>query len=309
MPVRLIAHAKINLHLDVVGKMPDGFHAIRTVFQSVALGDEVCVQEREGRIRVVMVPRLNIRQQDNLAYQAARSLLHLRRADLDAGQPGLGSSSRRKTRGAEIEIRKRIPMGAGLGGGSADAAGALAGVGKLMGVPRGLLKQLAANLGADVPACLAGGTQFGFGRGDRLVRMTPAPATRVVLAVPEMGISTAWAYRELRSKAVKPDRIPADEESAERFESLIQNGQWKDLCYNAFEKPIFRKYPNLRSLKRGMLRHGAQAALMTGSGSGLFAIPEDVGAEKHLLGWLDQQPGLRIIKTRFVKRGIGFLKD
>jgi len=167
MSLWLIAHAKINLFLDVVGKMPDGYHAIRTVFQSISLGDEIEIEKRTRGIRVVMAPRLGVKESDNLANRAARSLLEL--SKLCRQEKGLRSvfPKKKKIEGVCLNIAKRIPMGAGLGGGSADAAGALAGIGHLLSAPAKIVKGLAPPLGADVPACLAGGTLFGFGRGDQ----------------------------------------------------------------------------------------------------------------------------------------------
>ncbi|MEB3333682.1 MAG: 4-(cytidine 5'-diphospho)-2-C-methyl-D-erythritol kinase [Cyanobacteriota bacterium] len=185
---RVIAPAKINLHLEVLGLRPDGFHELAMLMQTVDLADGLRFAERaDGRLTLGCDRSDLPLGPDNLIIQAAERL----RAH--AGQPGLG---------ADMVLEKRIPIGAGLAGGSSDAAATLVGLDALWGLetPRAALAELAAALGSDVPFCLEGGAQLCFGRGERLEPCGGAAPTLGVLLLkdPSVTVSTPWAYGRCR---------------------------------------------------------------------------------------------------------------
>ena len=184
--LRIRAHAKINLFLDVLYKRPDGYHEIETVFQSIGLSDEIILKKLPKDIKIKCEhPQVPL-DESNLAYRTAKLLFES--SELSAG--------------VEITIKKRIPISAGLGGGSADAAGVLVGLNQLfeLGYEREQLMQLGAKLGADVPFCILGGTALGQGIGEILTPLPPIGRTWLVLVNPGFMVSTAWVYQNLHGR-------------------------------------------------------------------------------------------------------------
>ncbi len=189
-PVIVRAYAKINLDLRVLGMRPDGFHELRTVFQSVSLHDTVACIPREGPFAIECSAAGVPLDRSNLIWRAAEALWRaLRRSGpiCDVG----------------VRLEKRIPLQAGLGGGSADAAAALVGLARTWNVPLrpAQLTDVAATLGADVPFFLAGGTALGLGRGDEVYPLADLPRHWIVVLVPGFGVSTSEAYRLVRCRA------------------------------------------------------------------------------------------------------------
>jgi len=258
--VTLQAPAKINLGLQVLRKRPDGYHDIDTVFQAVALCDRLTFLPQKNRFTFqasgVPVPRGD----DNLILKAARLLKET------AGLPGAG---------AKIRLQKNIPTGAGLGGGSSDAAATLKALNALWGLkwPARKLESLAARLGSDVPFFIRGGTARGRGRGEKLTRLPTLSKIWVVLCWPGFPVATAWAYKSLRrgrglSKANPHARLFIQALEKRGFDPVFQR------LSNDFEKAVFRRHPRLGKIKRSLLREGARAALMSGSGSMVFGLAD-----------------------------------
>jgi 4-diphosphocytidyl-2-C-methyl-D-erythritol kinase len=254
--VAVRAHAKINLDLRVLGPRADGFHELRTVFQSIALHDIITCTRREGpfaiECNVAGVPL----DASNLVWRAADMLwCSLRRTG--------------PLRDLVVRVDKRIPVEAGLGGGSADAAATLLALAKVWRVPvRAVqLTDIAAALGADVPFFLSGGTALGLGRGDEIYPLADLPRHWVVLLLPGFGVSTRDAFgwyaeeRALgRSSAREPQYVPGPWPS--RAAQMI----------NDLEAPIARRYPEIDQMKSALRRAGALAAAMSGSGSTVFGL-------------------------------------
>ncbi len=189
----LAAYAKINLALDILHKRSDGYHEVAMVMQSIALADRVAFSDREAGISVsTNLPGLDCGPA-NLAYRAA----------------ALIAASSGCKRGIHIKLDKRIPLAAGLAGGSSDAAAVLAGLNRLwgLGLKAAELETLAATIGSDVPFCLRGGTVLATGRGEVLTPLPALPRVWMVLAKPAVEVSTAWAYQNYRPHVVaaRPD--------------------------------------------------------------------------------------------------------
>jgi 4-diphosphocytidyl-2-C-methyl-D-erythritol kinase len=248
----LQALAKINLDLRVLHKRPDGFHELRTVFQTISLADRIRVDYAPAE-RLSVVIDGNVEIEDNLIARATR---------LVAEELGCGGEFR-------FRLQKRIPMGAGLGGGSSDAAAILLAIPALVGraIAPERLQTLAAQLGSDVAFFLYGGTAVGLGRGEELYPLPDFPALPGLLAAPGVHVSTAEAYRSL---AAQPQAQTPEEKRA-----AFGRFAWAEdvrLAHNDFEEPVFSEHPALREIKETLERAGALCARMTGSGSAIFAL-------------------------------------
>jgi 4-diphosphocytidyl-2-C-methyl-D-erythritol kinase len=226
-PLTARAYAKVNLALEVLGRRPDGYHEVRTVLQSISLQDELTFRPAPSLTLRCGVPELET--PDNLVLRAARLLQE------DAGV----------REGAAIELRKGIPVAAGLGGGSADAAAALLALDRLWGLslPQGRLMALAAELGADVPFCLLGGTALAWGRGAEVMPLRALPETWLVLLCPRVSLprKTATVYAALDARAFSVGQ------AVEALAGAIQRGEpLPEACMvNSFEKAAHQAFPGL----------------------------------------------------------------
>lgn len=283
--VRILAPAKLNLGLAVLGRRPDGFHELLTVFQAVSLSDRLRVRRRRRgvRVRCAELPGLGA---DNLAHRAAE--LFLERSGAAAG--------------LEIDLEKRIPAGGGLGGGSSDAAAVLLAAARLhrLRPPREQLNEWAASLGADVPFFLEGGAGLGTGRGELVSPLEPWPGeANVLLHVPERGLATAEVYRRLDAGALTGRRAAFNILLARRERGEL--GPFGAAMFNDLEAAAFEMMPELAAAKAALLGAGAAGALLAGSGScvfGLFAGREAAeGARRRLRNRL---PG-RMLRLRFLR--------
>lgn len=266
--VRVRSFAKVNLDLRVLCRRPDGFHEIRTLFHTISLADTLDLEWRPGRkLRVeTHCPGLAIPMEENLAHRAA--LLFGERMNL-RGNLGIG-------------IRKRIPAGGGLGGGSSNAASVLLALPALTGVHADVtdLLAMAASLGSDLPFFLMGGAAVGLGRGEELYPLPDFPPLAGVLAAPGIAVSTADAYRDL-NRPLLENPLTSD-----AFATLVRGfcgeftapssmaSRWNGagLGRNDFEEPVFRKHPELARWKNVFLAAGAMHAMMSGSGSSVFGL-------------------------------------
>jgi 4-diphosphocytidyl-2-C-methyl-D-erythritol kinase len=255
--VAVRAHAKINLDLRVLGIRPDGFHELRTVFQAIALHDTLTCIPREGPFAIECdTPGVPL-DASNLVWRAA-----------DALWKGLGRSGPIKD--VLIRLDKRIPLRAGLGGGSADAAATIVALARLWSsaLTPAQLTDLAAPLGADVPFFLAGGTALGLGRGDEIYPLVDLPRHWIVLLVPGFGVSSADAYRWYDVER-EPGREPPPREPQ------YVPGPWPSRAaqmINDLEPAIARHHPEIDQMKLALRRAGALAAAMSGSGSAVFGL-------------------------------------
>jgi 4-diphosphocytidyl-2-C-methyl-D-erythritol kinase len=238
--VRVRAYAKINLSLHVLGIRRDGYHDLRTVFQSIALHDDVTIRVRRGPFVFRCDDPACPGDATNLVWRAAEAMWTAAR------RPGA-------LRNLEIALTKRIPVEAGLGGGSSDAAAAVRGLAELWRVPSAAVQGVARSLGADVPYFLAGGTALGLDRGDVLYPLADHRSAWVVLILPAFGVSTAAAYRWW------------DESSPAA--SGARDGASNDL-----QAPVAARHPEIARIVKALRRAGAFQAAMSGSGSAVFGL-------------------------------------
>ncbi|MDR1805921.1 MAG: 4-(cytidine 5'-diphospho)-2-C-methyl-D-erythritol kinase [Clostridium sp.] len=250
------APAKINIFLDILGRLEDGYHSLFMLMQSISLCDVVTLRGREEGISLSCSDPALPTDERNIAYRAARLFFE------DSGVGG----------GVEIHIEKNIPFMAGLGGGSADAAAVLMGLNKRHGgiIPQQELKKMALSLGADVPFCLLGGSAVAMNRGELLSQLSPLPKRFCVLYKPKAGVSTAAAYAAYDSLFVKrrPDMAS--------LAAAASAGDWEGLYLhsaNVLEQCV--EIPGRAQVKALMRKNGARLVQMTGSGSAIFGIFED----------------------------------
>jgi 4-diphosphocytidyl-2-C-methyl-D-erythritol kinase len=286
-PVTARAYAKINLDLRVLGPRPDGFHELRTVYQSISVHDVVECSPRDGPLAIECDTAGVPLDSTNLVWRAAEVLwTSLRRA----GRPG----------GVRIRLHKRIPLQAGLGGGSSDAAATLVALARLWRVSLrpAQLSDVAASLGADVPFFLSGGTALGLGRGDEIYPLADLPRHWIVLLVPGFGVSTTDAYGWYDAERTlargpglrEPQYVP---------------GPWPSRAaqmVNDLEAPIARHHPEIDQMRMALRRAGALAASMSGSGSTVFGLFQK---RREALGAVDQLSGSgwRVMLTESIGRG------
>ena len=239
--MRVRAFAKINLSLRVVGARRDGFHELRTIFQSIALHDTLTIRRTRGAFRLTADDPTCPAGRANLVWRAAERMWRA------AGRRGA-------PRGVSIDLRKRVPMNAGLGGGSSDAAAAIRALARLWRVDAARARAVGRALGADVAYFFEGGTVLGLERGDLLFPLIDRPPAFVVLVLPGFGVSTKEAYAWFDAgHAAASATMSAD-------------------LVNDLQPPVARKHPEITRIVRALDRAGASHAAMTGSGSTVFGL-------------------------------------
>jgi 4-diphosphocytidyl-2-C-methyl-D-erythritol kinase len=311
----LLANAKINLYLEIIGSRPDGFHELVMVMQSVALADHIT-------LRPVKAPNISIEcdhplvptDSTNLAYKAV-SLLQKRFPNRTNQQGGV-----------EILIEKKIPVGAGLAGGSSNAAATLFGLDILwdLGLTRVELQELGAELGSDVPFCLVGGCAIATGRGEAINPIPNPPKLHAVLAkYTSLSVSTPWAYKAYRQQFehtyVPLDKLASLEERRSRVHSgpMVKAIGSHDTAAigthlsNDLEKVVLPAHPKVAQLKEAMqtitAQHSGIGTMMSGSGPTVFALAKTAEQAQAILNAVSQtinDPDLQLHTAEFTSRGI-----
>jgi len=278
--VRIPACAKINLRLEVLGKRADGYHELRTIFQTISLHDTL-------RLRPSRLPdiSLSVRGNDTLSREAIGKNLAYRAVEALRHELGV-------RKGVEITLDKKIPAGRGLGGGSSDAAAALLGYLRLTGkkLPPAELLQIAASLGADVPFFLYGGTALGVARGEEIYPLPDVPLFSLLIVSPkDIHVPTPDAYRWLHAPELASLTKSAAAHKLMEFCALCWSAQGTTLS-NDFERAVFQRYPRLAKIKRVLLHGGASEALLAGSGSAVFGVfPSPAKARRAAVGFPHDQ--------------------
>jgi len=285
---RVRAYAKLNLGLRVLYKRPDGYHELRTIFQTISLADSLEISYSTARSTVIeMAGTPDI--PDNLAERAARLVMDA------AGKHGA----------VGLKLSKYIPAGAGLGGGSSDAAAVLLALPVLAGVriPMEQLTAMAAKLGSDVPFFLYGGTALGLGRGEELYPLPDRRAEQALLVAPDVHSSTADGYRDL-SVTLTNVGLQNKLDSFQRSAWGNCSGEDKSILINDFEDVVLARYPQLGGIRERLRRAGATRVAMTGSGSAIFGIFDNPGKlEQTRLEWEKRaETGERVFSVSFVSR-------
>lgn len=283
--VSLPAFAKINLDLRVLGTRADGFHDLKTVFQSLMLFDNVTVTVRRGPLAVTCDEPDIPTDQRNLVWKAASLLYRMH----------TGRSS--APRDIAIDLRKRIPSEAGLGGGSADAAMTLLALNALwkLDLDMATLSRIAARLGADVPYFLVGGTALGLGRGDDIYPLADMAPVHVVILRPGFGVATADAYRWFDDEQRRPLKDPAPRRIPPGWPA------WSATLRNDLEGAVVRHHPAIGRIRQSLLDAGAAFAAMSGSGSAVFGLFERADAARRTANDL-ARPGWLSLHTRTLSR-------
>jgi 4-diphosphocytidyl-2-C-methyl-D-erythritol kinase len=284
--LELPAFAKINLDLRILGVRPDGFHDLKTIFQSLALHDDVTLTRRKGPFVIECNDPKVPTDERNLVWKAASLLWRTA-----GGRRGV------TPRDVVVRLRKRIPESAGLGGGSADAAVAVLGLTQVwrLDVDPPTLSRLVARVGADVPFFLVGGTALGLGRGDDLYPLVDLPRTYVVIVRPQFGVSTMEAYGWYDNEPRRLPREAARKTMPERWPD------WAMHLRNDLEPAVIRHHPSVGRIKQALLDAGADFAAMSGSGSAVFGLFERPDAARRTAADL-ARPGWLVVSTRTLSR-------
>ncbi|MBR3643616.1 MAG: 4-(cytidine 5'-diphospho)-2-C-methyl-D-erythritol kinase [Parasporobacterium sp.] len=260
--ISLRAMAKINLGLDVIRRREDGYHEVKMVMQTIRLYDRVMITRAKGEgIRLTSNYRYLPTDASNLAVRAARLLMD--ETEIESG--------------LHIDLEKRIPVAAGMAGGSSDAAAVLVGVNRLlqMDLPMKKLSEIGGKIGADVPYCLVRGTALAEGIGEKLTKLPPVPECFVLVAKPAVNISTRFVYENLHAEEI------TDHPDIDGLVAAIKKGSFSDMlpCMgNVLERVSIPAYPVIGELKKQMEDCGAARSLMSGSGPTVFGLFDSVEA-------------------------------
>lgn len=256
--ISLEAHAKINLSLDVLSKRDDGYHNLKMIMQTIQLHDTISIEKIPSGVEIDCVASYVPNNSTNIACKAAESMIS--KYNLNAG--------------VRIKINKRIPVAAGLAGGSADAAAVIIGINSIfnLGIAQNELMEVGSTIGADVPYCIMGGTALAEGIGEELTSLPLLKDIPILIVKPKIGVSTAWVYKNLNFDRIisKPDT-----------EALIFAIQNKDIRFiaqnmrNVLECVTVIKHPIIEKIKNNLLEEGAIGSMMSGSGPSVFGIFED----------------------------------
>ena len=264
-PILVKAYAKVNFYLDVIRRRPDGYHDIETIFQSISLHDTLKFMPNPTEVEVTTGHPDLPAQEQNLVYKAAT----------------LFREETETQCGATIALEKNIPIGAGLAGGSTDAAATLAALNLLWesDCDEETMLRVAARTGSDVPFCLVGGTAAGSGRGERLLKLPSVGERWLVIVTPPFSVSTADVYGSLRLPLSHRGEPSTDENHAAEFTEtfrrvidLVRAGNVEDVLHNVLERVVLKQHPELSELKRTMKRAGCSSTLMSGSGPTVFGL-------------------------------------
>ena len=263
---------KVNLLLNILGKRPDGFHELETVMQPVNFCDQLDFERGGHGVRLSCSDASLPTDSRNLVFRAAANFL----------------AAANISDGVKIHLEKKIPLAAGLGGGSGNAATTLLALNELFGQPLALAKldELAAALGSDIPFFLYGKPALATGRGEKVESLENFPALTgkaFFLIHPGFGIATPWAYQNL---ARFPAALNGEPGRAQKLISLLQTTDLKTAAgsfYNSLEAPALDKFPVLSLYQEFLRENGALAALMSGSGSTTFAIMENLAAAESVV--------------------------
>ena len=290
-PISIRSFAKVNLSLRILGKRPDNYHEIQTVLQTVSLHDQLKFVTTAGGKLVLTCDNPSIPvDENNLVVKAAEAL----------------RKKFRVTKSCEIHLTKRIPVQAGLGGGSSNAAVTLWALTRLWNLPATHhdLLELAARLGADVPFFIEGGCALATGIGTNLAPIPDLPQQQILLIAPAVTVSTAAAYQALNAPALTTSDS-VSRLAISRTQAIFSDSKQWVLCdhlENDFERVIFDIEPEIRRVKEALIQAGARCALLAGSGSSVFGIFDKNEVLRNAAETLQQESGWRIFSCVTLSR-------
>lgn len=272
----LKAPAKINLYLEIAGNRPDGYHELVMVLQSIDLCDRIDLSTTGGETIRIRCDNSQVPQDStNLAYKAAEIM--------QSKYPGFGS--------VDITISKNIPVGAGLAGGSTDAAAVLVGLDRLwnLGLTQAELREIGAQLGSDVPFCISGGTALAVGKGEVLSPLPDLEGLAIVLCkLRNVSISTPWAYQTFRALGLLASSpMEGRDRSSQMLAAIAAHDESSAvrisrLLYNDLERVVLPNHPEIAALKASLQEQESLGVLMSGSGSSVFAIASDLAQAQRI---------------------------
>lgn len=278
------SYAKINLGLSIVGKRADGYHELVTLFQELQFHDTLSFSTDATALTLTSnQPELSVGA-DNLICRAVQAL---------AQRTGCPTA-------VNIHLDKQIPLGAGLGGGSSNAAATLRGLNRLfdLRVAASDLHAIAADLGSDVPFFLFGGTALATGRGEQIQPLPDLPPRWVMLIYPGIHIASAWAYKNLKFQLTN---FEAFHYEIPQYNASEITGLQYGALQNMLTAPVIEKYPIIQTITSELRAHGAEGALMSGSGSTVFGIFQEQAAAEHTLQQMERGGWLTVL-TSFKQR-------
>ena len=253
--------SKVNIGLKVLNQRDDGYHNIYTIFQELNFGDSIYIEKRDQGCKIISNVDWIPTDKSNICYKAYNEI----------------KKEFSKVKGLYLKIEKKIPTGSGLGGGSANAAAVLKGINKIykLKLTASKLEQIASEIGADVPFFIKGGTQLGKGVGDKLTQINKTIIGTYLLVIPEVSISTEWAYSAIKNKL-------NDQNKKVNFSSFF-NGDYSSLQIfeNDFERIVIPAYPEIGAIKIKLLKLGARFVSLSGSGSTVYGIFDDEASAKE----------------------------
>ena len=281
--ITLQAYAKINLSLDVVGRLENGYHLVRMIMQTIGICDELSFERTDGEIRITANDGDLPLGEDNLIYRAAVMI-----------------RDRFHTGGVSVHLEKRIPVAAGMAGGSTDAACTLKAMNQLydLRLSEEELRELGVKLGADVPYCIMGGTALSEGIGEVLTPIAPMPDCFLLVAKPEINVSTKYVYEQLDSHEIP---LHQDVDGMRRAIEDKNVRKMAKLLGNVLQTVTIERYPIVEELKQVMLEQGALGSLMSGSGPSTFGIFDD---EEKAKAAAERIKALGLAKQVFVTRPV-----
>ncbi len=281
------AYAKINLGLDVIGVLENGYHEVKMIMQNVGICDVLTLQKLPAGIVVTTDNGELPTDENNLIYKSARLMVE----------------NYQLQEGVQIHLEKHIPIAAGMAGGSTDAAATFLGMNELFGIGASEeeLRQLGVKVGADVPYCIMGGTALAEGIGEKLSRLPQPPKAHLLIAKPDINVSTKYVYEHLDAEGVEkhPD--------IDGMITALEQGDLDGIIArlgNVLENVTVKKYPIIEEIKQSMLENGAAGSLMSGSGPTVFGIfKEKDTAEKALQVLQDRKLAKQLFVTGFCDGG------
>lgn len=280
----LKAYAKINLGLDVTGKLPNGYHEVKMIMQSVGIYDELTLTKTDSGITIATDESELPTNEDNLIYRAAKLMF----------------DTYSITGGVHIQLSKNIPIAAGMAGGSTDAAATMKGINRLyqLNIPTQELMRISVSIGADVPYCILGGTALAEGIGEILTPLAPAPSCHLLVAKPDINVSTKFVYEHLDAS------VTLSHPDINGIVDAINMGSLQGIIErlgNVLETVTVEAYPIISDLKKQMLELGAAGSLMSGSGPTVFGIYTDEKSVQNAYEQIRKNPELKqVFVTSFV---------